>query len=118
MDYGCTFYTSPNKHYFSNFNELNGGRVIMRNDQWCEIKGIEPMKLKMNYGSIKIISSVRYVLRLKRNLISLGTLDKVGLNYRSENGILMVCSKDSSVKTKGTLKMACMCFKGLLYRVV
>lgn len=53
-------------------------------------------------GSLKILKEVRYVPELKRNLISLGTLDKAGFSYKSENGILTV-SKDSIVKLSGKL---------------
>lgn len=44
------------------------------------IKCIVSVNLKLVDGSVKILSSVRYVLGLKRNFISLGTLDKAGFN--------------------------------------
>lgn len=40
---------------------------------------------------------------LRRNLISLGSLDKVGFCYRSEKGILIV-SKDTLVKLIAKVK--------------
>lgn len=103
MDSGCTFHMSPHKHFFTKIKEFDGGKVVMGNNQQCDIKGIGSVKFQMDDGSFKILASVKYVPGLKRNLISLGTLDKSGFSYKSEGGNLMVC-KDSVVKMKGVLK--------------
>lgn len=45
----------------------------MGNDEQCEIKGIGSIKLQLYDGTFKILSFVKYVLGLRRNLITLGT---------------------------------------------
>lgn len=103
MDLGCTFHMTPNKHFFVELEEFNGGKVVMGNNQQCDIKGIGSVRLKIHDGSYKLLASVRYVPGLKRNLISLGTLDRAGFTYKSEKGSITVC-KDSFVKLRGFLK--------------
>lgn len=103
MDSGYTFHMTPNKQFFIELEEFDGGKVVMGNNHQCDIKGIGSVKLKLHDGSFKILSYVRFVPGLKRNLISLGTLDKAGFSYKSENGTITVY-KDSLVKLKGVLK--------------
>lgn len=53
-------------------------------------------------GSIKILLEVKYISDLKRNLISLGMMDKNGYCYKAENGVLKVI-KGAMVVLKGNL---------------
>lgn len=62
LDSGCTYHMCPNKHFFLEMNEFDGGKVMMGNSQQCNIKGIGSIKLEMDDGKIKTLSSVRYVL--------------------------------------------------------
>lgn len=103
LDSGCTFHMTPYRHYFTEISEFEGGRVIMGNNQHCSVRGIGTIKLRLADGSLKILKSVRFVPELKRNLISLGTLDRAGFTYKSENGQLKV-SKDKALKLVGVLK--------------
>ena len=48
----------------------------MSNDDVCEIKGIGTIHLKMHNGVVKILTEERYVPDLKKNLFSLGVLEK------------------------------------------
>lgn len=48
------------------------GSVLMGNDQVCEVEGIGTVKLRIHDGSCKILSDIRYIPQLKRNLVSLG----------------------------------------------
>ena len=57
------------------------------------IKGIGDIKLRMHDGLEKILKSVRYVPDLKRNLISLGELDKSGHSYKGHGGVLRVLKR-------------------------
>ena len=66
----------PFKDYLSNCHETDGGRVMMGNNVVCRIVGIGNVNLKLHDGTIRELREVRYVLELKRNLISLGMLDK------------------------------------------
>jgi len=61
------------------------------------------VKLKMADGEVRILHNVRYVLELRRNLISLGMLDSMGYTSILTNGIISVI-KGSEVFLKGIRK--------------
>ena len=103
MDSGCSFHMTPNKPWFEKFTELQGGSVLLGNNKPCKIQGIGSIRLKLHDGIEKIIQDVRYVPDLKRNLISLGELDRKGYLFRDENGTLEVM-KDSRIVMRGVRK--------------
>ena len=82
----------------------------MGNDATCLIIGIDTVKIKMFDGIVRVLSNVRHVPDLRKNLISLGALDDLGYSYSSKGGIMKI--------TKGTL----MVMKGqkvsTLYRLI
>lgn len=51
-------------------------------------------------GKERILSNVRYVPDLKRNLISLGSLNALGLEFHTQNGSLLV-TKGEKIMMKG-----------------
>ena len=53
------------------------------------------MKIKMFDGVVRVLSNVRHVLELRKNLISLGVLDDLCYSYSSKGGIMKI--------TKGAL---------------
>lgn len=75
----------------------------MGNNQHCVVRGIGSVTLRLADGSLKFLKEVRYVPELKGNLISLGTLDKVGCSYKSKNDMLTV-TKDGTLKLTGRLR--------------
>ena len=54
------------------------------------IKGIGSVNIRMFDGVVRKLQGVRYVPKLKKNLISLGTLDAEGCNYMGQGGALKV----------------------------
>ena len=84
--------------------------VQMGNDATCLVIGISTVKIKMFDGIVRVLSNVRHVPELRKNLISLGVLDDLGYSYSSKGGIMKV--------TKGAL----MVMKGqkvsTLYRLI
>ncbi|XP_022864054.1 uncharacterized protein LOC111384065, partial [Olea europaea var. sylvestris] len=66
----------PLKEWFSEFVDLNGGQIQMRNDISCQIEGIGKVKLLLDNNYALELENIRYVPELKRNLISLGELDE------------------------------------------
>ena len=56
-------------------------------------------------GIVKTLGDIRHVPDLKRNLISLSTLDTKGYRYTSEGKVLKI-SKGSLVVMKGQRKTA------------
>ena len=53
----------------------------MGNNAACKVIGFGKVKIKMYDDIIRSFGNVRHVPSLKKNLISLGTLDASGLTY-------------------------------------
>lgn len=90
MDSGCTFHMTPIKDWFLDLEHINGGIVLMSNDKSCEDTCVGAIKFKLVDGSIKILSDVRLVPKLRRNLISLGLLDPYCYTYKYKKGVLKI----------------------------
>ena len=103
LDSGCTYHMCPIKEWFFNFEEIDGGVVYMGNDNPCKTVGIGSIKLQNHDGSIRILKDVRYVPKLKKNLISLGALESKGLVVTMRDGILKATS-GALVMLKGVRK--------------
>ncbi|KAH9670384.1 hypothetical protein KPL70_016970 [Citrus sinensis] len=102
LDSGCSFHMCPNKILFTNYETCDGGIVVMGNDSSCRVVGRGSIRLKMFDGMIRELRDVRHVPDLKRNLISLGMLDKIGCLVKLESGTLKVL-KGSMVVMKGNM---------------
>lgn len=96
MDSGCSFHMCPTREWFHSLRETHG-TVLLGNNQTRCIRGIRSIMLRVDDGSIKVLSEVRYISEVKRNLISLGTLEKKGYSFISQNGEIKIC-KDSHIK--------------------
>ena len=92
-----------NKDWHSGFTNVNGGKMMMGNSQTCQVEGIGSMSIKMFDGVVRHLTNVRYVLRLTKNLISLGILDDARYMNNIEAGSMKVC-KGSMVVIKGVKK--------------
>ena len=90
MDLGYSFHMCPNIDWFQNFSTKETGTISMGNNHSCKIKDIGDIYLKLHNNKIRMLTDVRYVPGLKRNLISLGTLDELGFSYKAENSSLHV----------------------------
>ena len=103
MDSGCSFHMCPNIAWFQNFSNKESDTVYMGNNQSCSVQGIGDIYLKMHDNKIRMLTNVRYVPRLKRNLISLGTLDELGYSYKAENDFMHIFKNNDLILT-GTNK--------------
>ena len=54
----------------------------MGNDATCPVIGIGTVMIKMFDGVVRVLSNVRHVLDLRKNLISLGVLDDLGYTHQ------------------------------------
>ena len=72
----------------------------MGNNKACRVVGIGTVLIKMFDGIVRILTDVRHVSELKKNLISLGTLDSIGCEFRGQDGVIKV-SKSVLVVMKG-----------------
>ena len=77
----------------------------MSNNVSCKVTDIGTVCIKMFDRVVRTLGDVRHVSDLKRNLISLSTLDAKGYKYTSEGGVLTI-SKGALVVMKGYQKTA------------
>lgn len=71
----------------------------MDNNHSCNVKGIGNISFKLHDNKTRTLTDVRYVPSLKRNLISLRTLDELGFYYKAENGSMHVFKGDELILT-------------------
>nr|GEV33800.1 retrovirus-related Pol polyprotein from transposon TNT 1-94 [Tanacetum cinerariifolium] len=85
MDSGCSYNMTPRE---------------------CKIRGIGKVRVQLKDGSSFVLHNVRYILELKRNLISLGTLEKNGYTVKLQSGKVKVIN-GSRVILSGIRKDNC-----------
>ena len=105
LDFGYTFHMTPNQDRLSTYELVHKGAVLMGNNASCKVAGIGIIHIKMFDGVVLTLSDVKHVLDLKRNLISLSTLDAKRNKYTGEGEVLKI-SKGALVKMKGHYKTA------------
>ncbi|KAG8489116.1 hypothetical protein CXB51_017164 [Gossypium anomalum] len=60
LDSGCTFHMSPYRDWFTAYETVSKGVVLMGNNASCKIAGVGTIKVKMFDGVIKTLSDVRH----------------------------------------------------------
>lgn len=90
LDSGCTYHMCPHRDWFTTYNSIDSGVVLMGNNTPCKVIGIGTIKIKTHDGAVRTMNDVRHVPDLKRNLISLGTLESLGCKYIAEAGVLRI----------------------------
>lgn len=78
---------------------------MLGNNLPCDVVGIGYVELKLHDGSLKILTKVRHVLGLKRNLVSIGMLDESSLSCKTNSGAIKI-AKGSLVIMRG-IKQNC-----------
>jgi len=97
---------------FKDFKELSSGFVKMGNDTYSPVKGIGSIKIRNNDGTQVILTDVRYMPNMARNLISLGTLEDKGCWFKSQDGVLKIV-KGCSTILKGQKRETLYILEGL-----
>ena len=106
LDSAASFHICIHKDWFITYESVKGGgSVRMGDDTSRPIVGIGSIQIKMYDGIVRTITDVRHVPGMKRNLLSLSTLDKKGYKFSGSNGVLKV-SKGSLIVMKGDLRAA------------
>ena len=82
------------------YQPIDDGNVFMKNNMSCKTIGIGSIKIRMHDDIVRTLSNIQHVPDLKKNLISLGTLDSNDYKFSAEGGVLRG-SKDSLVVMKG-----------------
>ena len=102
LDTRATYHVCPNRAWFSKFEKLDGCYTVMGDDHPCNIEGIGTVCVKMVNGIVRELKEVRYVPQLRRNLISVGVLEALGLMVSIRDGVLKM-TKGSIVVMKLSL---------------
>nr|GEY71281.1 zinc finger, CCHC-type [Tanacetum cinerariifolium] len=88
IDSGCSYHMTPRE---------------------CKIRGIGKVRIQLKDGSSFVLNNVRYIPELKRNLISLGTLEKKGYTKKLQSGKVEVIN-GSRVILSGIRRDNCVYF--------
>ena len=81
LDSGCTFHMTPNWGWFSTYEPMHKGVVLMGNNASCKEAGIGTIHIRMFDGVVRTLGNVRHVHSLKWNLISLSTFKRVQIHW-------------------------------------
>ena len=84
LDSGCTYHMCLRRDWFSSYQEVNGGKVLLRNNMSFSVVEIGTLAINMFDGMTRTLKEVGHVPDLKRNLISLGTLDESGYSFKEK----------------------------------
>ncbi|GJR11478.1 zinc finger, CCHC-type containing protein [Tanacetum coccineum] len=90
MDSAGSYHMTHRRDFLYDFKVVDGGSVQLGDNKTCTIKGIGKVKIQLHDGSSFILEDVRYVPRLRRSLISLGTLEKEGYIVKMQMGRIKV----------------------------
>ena len=72
LDSACSYHMYPNRQWFDTFKTCNAGTMLMGNDARCNVIGPGTIKVRIFERIVKILTNVKYIPDLKKNLISLG----------------------------------------------
>nr|GFC25430.1 retrovirus-related Pol polyprotein from transposon TNT 1-94 [Tanacetum cinerariifolium] len=106
MNSGGSYHMTPRLDLFFDFLKCDGGRVLLGDNRECKIRGIGKVRLQLQDGSSFVLHNVRYIPELKRNLISMGTLEKEGYTVKLQSGKIKVIN-GSRVVLSGTRRDNC-----------
>ncbi|KAG7597916.1 Reverse transcriptase RNA-dependent DNA polymerase [Arabidopsis suecica] len=99
MDTGCSYHMTYRREWFEDLNEDVGGSVRMGNKTVSKVKGIGSIRVRSEAGLVVLLTNVRYIPDMDRNLLSLGTFEKAGYGFKSENGVLSIMAGDNVLLT-------------------
>jgi len=90
LDTSCTYHMTHKRDWFEELSENAGGSVRMGNKTTSKVRGIGSVRIKNEDGSTVLLTNVRYIPDMDRNLLSMGTLEDLGCSFESKNGTLLV----------------------------
>ncbi|GKC63396.1 zinc finger, CCHC-type containing protein [Tanacetum coccineum] len=86
MDLGGSCHIAYMRDYLVDFEEYDSGNILLGDGRECRVRDTCKVQVQMRDGSSFVLDNVRYVLKLRRNLISLGTLEKEGFTVKMQSG--------------------------------
>ena len=103
LDSGCSYHLCSNRSVFDTYEERKGSKILLGDKTSCDVLALGTVKIKMQDGVVRSLSKVRHVPKLRRNLISLGALDREGYSYKAKEGKLLV-TQGSMVIMRGEIQ--------------
>ncbi|GJR32463.1 retrotransposon protein, putative, ty1-copia subclass [Tanacetum coccineum] len=97
IDSGCSYHMTPMLDILFDFLECDGGSVQLGDNRECKIRGIGKVRVQLKDGSSFVLHNIRYIPELKKNLISLGTLEKEGDTVKFQSGKVKVINGSSVI---------------------
>ena len=79
VDFGASFHMTPHKKWLCEYERYDGGNVFLGDDSTTRILGQGKVKLRLIYGSIRILHGVLHIPGLARNLIYVSKMDNAGV---------------------------------------
>ncbi|CAN0860176.1 Retrovirus-related Pol polyprotein from transposon TNT 1-94 [Linum grandiflorum] len=110
LDSGCNIHATPFPDMFSKLTKNEGGDVMLGNHSTLRIKGHGSVPMRMFDGQVRIITNVKWVPALRRNLLSESIFDDLGCRIVTNTGIKDIV-KDGRVVIRSVKR-------GGLYHVV
>ena len=95
IDSGASFYFTPHREWFCEYEKYDGGDVFLGDDRKAKIVGCGKFKLKLQGGRIRKLLSVLHIPVLDRNLISVSNMD--------DASVKTVFEKDACNMVRGAL---------------
>ena len=102
IDSGCTHHMTCRRDWFTDFKEIQSSKILLGDFHTVETLRVGTVKINARGGIVKMMQNVRYVPPLRRNLISIGTLDKLGFKHCGGGGNI-IFTKNSKVALQGSL---------------
>ena len=119
LDSACSYHMTPNRDWFTTYETVSGGSVLVGNNAVCKIIGVGNVRIKCHDQKVRTLTDVRHIPDLGKNLISLIVLDSIGCSFTGEGGALKICrgslivmrgyKKDSLYVLKGTTVVGSSC---------
>ncbi|KAG8473450.1 hypothetical protein CXB51_035780 [Gossypium anomalum] len=110
LDSGCTFHMSPNRDWFTTYETVSEGVVLMGNNASCKIAGVGTIKVKMFDGVVRTLSDGSTVTgdaAVASSSLSDDDITKLWhmrLGHMSENGMVEL-SKRGLLDGQGICKL-------------
>ncbi|KAG8482498.1 hypothetical protein CXB51_024223 [Gossypium anomalum] len=110
LDSGCTFHMSPNRDWFTTYETVSEGFVLMGNNASCKIAGVGTIKVKMFDGVVRTLSdgstgtSDAAVTSSSLSDDDITKLCHMRLGHMSENGMVEL-SKRGFLDGQGICKL-------------
>ena len=92
LDTGSPYLICPRRELFASFEELDGGLISMGDDHTCQMVGKGIVRIRMYDETLRELKKKRYILRMTKNLSSVGALEAEGLRGTLGEGVLKMLS--------------------------